>query len=130
MAKSEDYANEVLDNYLGSGSPATVYVGLYTSAPAADGTGGTEVTGGSYARAAVTNDATNWPAAAARTKSNANSIAFATASADWGTVTHGGVFDTLSGGTPKYFGPLVASRTIESGDAFEIATDQLIITEG
>ena len=31
-------------------SPATIYLALYTVLPADDGTGGTEVTGGSYAR--------------------------------------------------------------------------------
>ena len=64
MAKSVSYANTVLDSLFGSGTPATLYIGLYSAAPDADGTGGTELSGGSYARAAVTNNTTNWPNAA------------------------------------------------------------------
>lgn len=129
MAKSVEYSNAVLDALFGSGNPATLYVGLYTAAPNADGTGGAEVAGGSYARAAVTNDAANWPAAAAGEKSNAAAINFATATAAWGTVVAAGVFAALAGGIPKYFGNLDTSRTINIGDTFSFAIDQLVITE-
>lgn len=128
--KSEAYANEILDYLFGSGSPATLYIGLYTSAPNPDGTGGTEVTGGSYARKAVTNNATEWPAASGAVKSNANPITFVTASANWGTVEAVGVFEASSGGTPDYFGDLDTARTINNGDSFSFATDQFVITEG
>lgn len=40
-------------------APATLYLALYTVAPTDNG-GGTEVTGGSYARKAVTNNTTNF----------------------------------------------------------------------
>lgn len=129
MAKSTAYANEILDYLFGSGSPATLYIGLYTDAPNADGTGGTEVTGGSYARKAVTNNNTNWPAAAAGVKQNGAAITFATASANWGAVEAAGVFSASSGGTPKYFGDLDTIRTVNNGDAFSFATSQFVITE-
>lgn len=129
MAKSEAYANEVLDAKYGSGSPATIYIGLYTDLPDADGTGGTEVAGGSYARKAVTNNATNWPAAVDGVKSNGVAQDFATPSADWGTVVGCGTFAASSGGTPIHFGALENSRTITTGDAFSFAIDQLVITE-
>jgi hypothetical protein len=129
MAKSLSYANSVLDALFGSGTPATLYVGLYTAAPNADGTGGTEVTGGSYARVAVTNNATNWPAASGGVKSNANAITFAAATANWGSVVSAGVFAALSGGTPYYFGNLDVARTVNNGDAFSFAATQLVITE-
>ncbi len=127
--KSTAYANEILDYLFGSGSPATLYIGLYTDAPDADGTGGTQVTGGSYARAAVTNNATNWPAAVGGVKANATAITFATASADWGTIESVGVFSASSGGTPKYFGDLDTPRTVNNGDAFSFAISQFVITE-
>ena len=41
------------------GTPATHYVGLFTTCPT-DSTAGTEVTGGSYARVAVTAALANW----------------------------------------------------------------------
>lgn len=129
MAKSTPYANDVLDALFGSGSPATLYVGLFTDMPDSDGTGGTEVTGGSYARVAVTNNSTKWPAASAGQKSNGEAINFATATANWGTVKGVGIFSASSGGTPKYFGALEANRTINNGDAFSFAIAQLLITE-
>lgn len=129
MAKSTTYANEVLDALFGSGTPGTLYIGLFTSMPASDGTGGTEVAGGSYARSAITNNATNFPAASAGEKSNANPINFATPTANWGTVVGIGIFAGSSGGTPKHFGELVESRTINNGDGFQIAATQLVIRE-
>jgi hypothetical protein len=128
--KSEAHANAVLDAYFGSGTPATTYIGLFTTMPAADGTGGVEVIGGSYVRKAITNNNTNWPAAAGAQKSNAVAIAFATATANWGNVQGAGVFSASSGGNPDYFAELDADRTINNGDAFEFATDQFVITEG
>jgi hypothetical protein len=97
---SEAYANTLLDLLYGSGTPATLYVGLYTSTPGPDGTGGTEVSGGSYARKAVTNNGTNFPAAVDGIKSNGTAITFATATADWGSVDGVGIFAASSGGTP------------------------------
>lgn len=129
MPKSETYANDVLDLLYGSGTPATLYFGLFTSAPGPTGTGGTEVTGGSYARKAVTNNNTNFPAAAARVKSNATAITFVTATANWGTVESVGVFDALSGGDPLEFGDLDTPRTINNGDQFSFAIDQFVVTE-
>lgn len=128
MPISEAYADDLLDQLYGSGTPATLYFALFTSAPAADGTGGTEVTGGSYARAAKTNDVTNFPAASGAQKSNANAITWATATALWGTVTHIVVFDALSGGNRYDFGPLDAPRTVNNGDTFSIAPTQFVVS--
>ena len=57
---------EVLDHVFGAAvytAPATLYIALYTVAPT-DAAGGTEVTGGAYARKDVANNATNFPAMA------------------------------------------------------------------
>lgn len=129
MSKSVANANATLDALYGSGTPATLYYGLYTSAPAADGSGGSEVSGGSYARKAVTNNVTNFPAAAGGVKQNATAIDFVTATALWGTVEAAGVFSAVSGGTPIQFGDLTTPRTIDSGDAFSIAIGAHTITE-
>lgn len=129
MPTVTSYANNILDDKFGSGSPATWFVALFTSAPSADGTGGTEVTGGSYARAAVTNNGTNFPGAAAGSTSNANAIVFATASADWGTITHAVLFDALSAGNRYYWKALVTPKTVLNGDGFSFAPTQLVITQ-
>jgi hypothetical protein len=129
MPKSTTYANTILDALLGSGAPATLYIGLYTASPNPDGTGGTEVTGGSYARVAVTNDATHWPAAAGGSKHNALAVTFATATANWGSVVAAGIFAAISGGTPYYFDDLDDARTVNNGDGFSFAPTQVVINE-
>lgn len=128
MPLSHAEANDLLDALYGSGSPATLYFALFTSAPAADGTGGTEASGGSYARAAVTNNATNFPAASGASKSNGTAITFATASAGWGSVTHIVVFDAPSGGNRYDWGELDTPRTVGIGDTFSIAPTQFVVS--
>jgi hypothetical protein len=108
--------------------PATVYVALFTSAPNVSG-GGTEVSGGSYARVAVTNDATNFPAAVDGVKSNANPIAFPAATSAWGVITHGAAFDAPSGGNLLDFAPFAAPQTIQTGGQFTIGAGQFVPTE-
>lgn len=123
------YANILLDLLYGSGTPATLYFGLFTSAPASDGTGGTEVTGGSYARPAVTNNAGNFPAASGGVKSNANAIVWAAASAGWGIIVAAMIFDALTVGNRYDWGMLATPRTINTGDTFSIAATQFQITQ-
>ena len=130
-SKSDYLENEILDHILGGGDyarPATVYVALYTVAPTDVG-GGTEVTGGSYARKAVTNNATNWPAAASGAKANGAEIAFVTATANWGTVVAFGIFDAVSGGNLMYWGDLSENKDVDSGDTARFAVGELDVTE-
>ena len=127
MHASNWLENRILDDYFGNSAfAATLYVALFTAAPN-DAGGGTEVAGGSYARAAVTNNATNFPAAANGQKSNANAINFAQATNAWGTVTHAGIFDALSGGNMLLWMPLDASKTVASGDTVSITAGSLIL---
>jgi hypothetical protein len=77
----------------------TVYIALFTAVGTDAGTGFTEVTGGSYARAATA--AADWSPAsgsAPSTISNANTLTFPTATADWGTVIAFGLYDASTGG--------------------------------
>lgn len=131
--KSSDYLDaHLLDSILGSGTPATVYVALFTArgtdAQSDAGTNLVEVSGGSYARAAVTNNATNWPAASGTTptqKANGTAITFPTATGAWGTVTAAGVYDAPSGGNLLFWADLGTSKTIASSDTATIAVGQL-----
>ena len=130
-SKSNYLENAILDHVLGGGDftrPATVYVALYTVAPT-DAGGGTEVSGGSYARVSVTNNATNWPAAASGAKSNGTAITFPTASGDWGTVVAFAILDASSGGNFLYWGDLLSSRVVNNGDTASFAPGTLDITE-
>ena len=123
--KSPYLSNALLDHVLGGGDytrAATVYIGLLTSLPS-DVSGITEVTGGSYARVSVANNATNWPASSTQVKRNATIIDWGTAGADLGTITAIGEFDASSGGNMLTYGVLTIPVTIISGDPFSIAVN-------
>jgi len=130
-SKSDYLENKVLDHVLGGGDytrPATVYVALYTAAPS-DAGGGTEVSGGSYARVAVTNNSTNFPAASGGAKSNGTEITFETATASWGTVVAFGIFDAATAGNLLLWADLTTNKTIDSGDTAKFAVGDLDYTE-
>jgi hypothetical protein len=123
---------ELLDHVWGASAyvaPATLYLALFTTAPT-DAGGGVEVTGGSYARAASTNNLTEWPAAtgALATKQNANDITFATATASWGTVVAFGFFDTITAGNLLAWADLDTNKTIDNGDTAKFAANAITIT--
>ncbi len=125
---------KALDGALGGSNfaqPATVYLALYTVAPTSAG-GGTEVSGGAYARVAVTNNSTNWPASTGGgpgTKANGAAFTFPTATVSWGTVVAWGIFDAASAGNGLYWGTLNASRLVNIGDTPSFAIGALTITE-
>lgn len=126
-----DYGENLhLDAVLGSGTPATVYIGLWTSALADASTGATagEVSAGDYDRLAVTNNTTNWPAASAGAKANGAAFTFTEASSSWGTVSYIGIFDAATGGNLIGWADLDTAKAIASGDTFEIAVGDLDIT--
>ena len=107
--------------------PANVYIGLYTSATD-DASGGTEVTGGSYARATVSTTS-QWSApGAGGLTDNINDIVFATATANWGTITHVAIADAITGGNRLFHGALAASKVVNSGDIFKFLAGALDIT--
>ena len=132
MAGMSDYLeNEILDHILSGATytpPAKVYLALYTATPS-DAGGGTEVTGGDYARLEITNNATNWPAASSGSKSNGVAFTFPTATADWGTVTHFGIHDDPTGGNLLYWAQLSASKAIDSGDTAQFAVGAITATQ-
>jgi hypothetical protein len=103
-------------------SPAVVYIGLYTSDPT-DANTGTEVSGGSYTRTAVTMGA---PSNGVST--NTAAVEFPQASGSWGTVGWIGILDATSSGNLLYHTALDTSKTISSGDIFKIAIGGLSVT--
>ena len=122
MGVSYYWAKKIADHVLGSQTltvPATVYLALYTVAPTANG-GGTEVSGGSYARVAVTNNNTNWPdcTLGVSEKTLGLAQAFAEATANWGTIVAFGLFDAASAGNLLLFGNLTTPQAITTGDIF------------
>lgn len=119
MGFSDYFAGVALDYVFGLGGDgppeATFYVALMTAAPT-DAGGGTEVTGGSYARESVTVDGSEWT----RTDDqvvNDNDIEFPAPTANWGTVTHLAIYDASSSGNLLFWSALVTPRVINNGDA-------------
>jgi len=102
-------------------SVATIYVALYTSDPT-DADTGTEVTGGSYTRTAVT-----FAAPSNGVSLNSADVTFPTCTAAWGTVTHIGLRDASTAGNLLYHTPLDVSKAITTGDVFKIATGNLSV---
>ena len=130
-SKSDALENEVLDGVLGGPQlalAATVWAALYTAAPT-DAGGGTEVTGGSYARVSITNNATNWPAAAAGSKSNGTAIVFPQATANWGTVVAFAIHRHVTNDDILIWGDLTASKSVENGDTAQFAIGGITYTE-
>lgn len=127
---SDFLENELLDHVFSAAAytaPATIYAALYTVAPT-DAGGGTEVTGGAYARVAITNNATNFPAAAAGAKSNGTEINFGTATANWGTVVAVALLDAASAGNFLAWADLAVSKTINNGDSAKFPVNDLDLT--
>lgn len=124
MSFSDTFENTVMNWAFTTGAvtrPTAWYIALFTVAPGETG-GGTEVTGGSYARMAAGLTVSGSVA------SNAAAVEWAAATASWGTVVAAAVFDALSGGNMLAYGTLTASKTINSGDIFRIPASQLSMT--
>ena len=103
-------------------APTTVYLALYTTDPT-DADTGTECSGTSYARQAVT-----FGAPSNGVSTNSAVIDFPQAGGAWGTITHIGIRDALTVGNLLYHTPLDASKTIATGDVFRIASSSLSVT--
>lgn len=105
--------------------PTALWIALAT-AVFVDAGGGTEITGGSYARVNLAPSDTNWFGTHGTTSgnssgtsgatSNAVVITFPTPTADWGVVIGWGIFDASSGGNLLLRGALSVPRTILFGD--------------
>ena len=131
MSAMSDYLENKLVDLILRGQtftpPATVYVSLHTSATT-DAGGGTEVTGGNYARAAVTSSLANWAGTQSAGSTTASSgtggatsnnaaIPFNAPNANWGTITHFGIWDASTAGNLLLHGALTTAKTVNNGDA-------------
>ena len=125
MSAFSDYLeNKVLLHVFGASAysmPSTLYLALYTSDPGDDNSG-TECSGTSYARQTITFSVVT------DTASNNAAVEFPTAGSNWGTITHVGILDALTGGNLLAHGALTASKVIAQGDVFRVPSGDLDIT--
>ena len=126
MAEFSDYLeNKVLDHVLRNvsySSPTTVFVGLYTSNPT-DTNSGTEVTGGSYARQAL-----SVTTASAGIVTSSADVTFPQCTVLWGSVGFIGILDAVTSGNLLMHTALTTAKTIDSGDILKITTGNLTVT--
>ena len=122
------YENAVLNHFFRNNAqtaPSTHYVALYTTAPT-DTTEGTEVSGGAYARQAISFSA---PSGNPAQISNSAQILFPEATANWGTVTAFAIHTSATGtGNQILWGTFSQSKAINTGDQALINTGALVIT--
>lgn len=126
-----DYLENKLIDWLFRGQtytpPATLYAGLYTTCPT-DSTAGTEVTGGSYARVAITGSLANWAGTQSAgsttastgtggTTSNNAAVNFPAPTANWGSVQCFGLLDASTSGNLLIYHALAVAKTVNNGDA-------------
>jgi hypothetical protein len=126
MAEISNYLENALINGTLRGTtytaPTTTYLALYTNDPT-DADTGTEITGGSYVRQAIT-----FSSPSNGVTSNSSAIEFPQATADWGTITHVGIRDAVTSGNLLYHSALDTSKAIANGDIFKITSTNLSVT--
>ena len=129
MAAASDYLElKLLDHSLGTTAftaPTTVYVGLHTGSPGDDDSGANEVStsGTGYVRQSA-----SFASASGGSASTDATITFPAATANWGTISHISIYDASSAGNLLYHGAVTTSKTIESGDTFQISSGNLTIS--
>lgn len=127
-----DYAENKINDHVFRGiafsesAPSSYYVALYNTA-CSDAGAGTEVSGGGYARVAISRTETTWKGTHGSvtggssgtngTISNASAVTFPIATSDWGTVGWWGIVDTATPGTGNLLvcAPLTSARNITTG---------------
>ena len=126
MSFSDYLENKVLDHVFKNTAftqPTNLYIALYTAAPSDSG-GGTEVTGGAYAR----KNHNAWNVSSGGATANTTEVLFAAATANWGTVTHVGIFDALTAGNLIAWAALTTSKAINNGDQARFAAGDIDVT--
>jgi hypothetical protein len=121
--------NHVLRDTAYTPPGTNVFIALYTSATSDTG-GGTEVSGGSYARVRVQGTGA-WDAPSNGATANTAEIAFPQASASWGTITHVAIKDSsTSTGSNNHLwhGALTSPKAVGNGDTFKFSAGDLDVT--
>lgn len=125
MSSFSDYLeNRILEHIFraqASAAPVAVYLALFTAVPN-DAGGGTEVTGGGYARQPIT-----FGPASGGAISNTAAITFTASGAAFGTIVAVGLFDAATGGNMLAWDE-IASATIGDGDRLEVPAGDLDIS--
>ena len=132
-AASNFLENAVLNHVLTATAytqPAARYLALFTNtsgSAAANLEAGTltdeiSTSGTAYAREVVT-----FAAASGGSSATNATVTFDTATANWGTITHVAVMDAATSGNVLFYGAVTTSKTIETGDTFQVSSGNLTV---
>jgi hypothetical protein len=130
MSAASNYLeNKILDHVLtatGYTAPTTRYLalftantGLETNSPSSE----VSTSGSAYIRKAVT-----FAAASSGSSATNATVTFDAATATWGTITHVAVMDAETSGNVLFWGAVTTSKTIETGDTFQVSSGNLSIS--
>lgn len=120
-ALSNVHAASILNTSLRSG---TYYLALFLTDPTASGTG-TEASGGGYARKVISFDAPNLVAGKQQVK-NTDAVDYGVITADIGTVSYWGIFDSQTGGNLLWFGSFARGKNVLNGDAITVNAGAIV----
>ena len=150
MSNASNYLElELLDHILGEGArnytPTTLFIALFVdtgsgvAAALESGTSSTtgtanwgyyEINNGNYARVAV-----NFNTAASGSANNDGAVTFNQATANYdtaggagNTVTHVAIMDASTAGNVLFYGALSVSKTVTTGDTFQINDEALTVS--
>ena len=137
MSAASNYLeNKVLDHVLRVTSytqPSGLYLALFTNTSGSAAanleagtlTDETSTSGTAYARQAVT-----FAAASGGSSATNATVTFPTATANWGTITHVAIMDgdTKGAGNVLFYGAVTTSKTIETGDTFQVSSGNLTVS--
>ena len=129
MAGATNYLENALANHVFRNttftSPASTFLSLHVSDPGEAGSGG-EVSGGAYARIEML--AADWNAPSDGLIDNVNAEEWAQATAQWGTLSHFGSNDALTGGNMLVKGAFNTPKLIDTDDTARIQANDLSIS--
>lgn len=126
MGALTDAGENLALNFFVAGSftaPTTLYLALHSDSQS-DSSAGTEITGGSYVRKAVT-----WGTVSGGAVSNSADINFdGMPAVPSPGITSGSLWTASTGGTRLWYGDIAAQKTLNSGDTFKVAAGSLTLT--
>lgn len=128
MSAASDYLENALLNHVLTATafaqPTGRFLALFTASTGLESnTPSAEVAGGSYARQAIT-----FGAASGGTSANNATVTFPAATANWGEITHVAVMDASTSGNVLFWGAVTTSKTIETGDTFQVSSGNLTVS--
>jgi hypothetical protein len=135
MSAASNYLeNKVLDHVLRNTAftqPSSLHVGLFTNSSSNAATNleagtltdeiSTSATG--YGRKTIA-----FNAASGGNATSSATVTFDAATASWGTVSHVAILDASTSGNVLFWGALTVSKTVASGDTFQISSGNMTVS--